>query len=170
MSLPLHSKYLLIIPRRLVVNTVGFVMTLYVFDTLILNTLDRAADKIESRLSEKEKKELEEMDDEPLFIPFPLTIQQKLPVPYKGSDPEWLEFIKFSKDPELGKRIRDQLANMMKETCEKHPLIIMRAGKEMKVRKVWLDVDFPVTAPPEFEQSGYVYLQLPNKIVMLIYF
>lgn len=31
----------------------------------------------------------------------------------------------------------------------------MRCGKDIKLRRYWLDVDFPSIPPPEFERSGY---------------
>lgn len=60
---------------------------------------------MEKTLDEESRKELMEAN-EPLFIPFPGTTREVKPRPYRGSDPEWQEFVKFSKDPELGKRIR----------------------------------------------------------------
>jgi hypothetical protein len=54
------------------------------------------------------EKELEEEEEKPLFIPFPGTTKQLKPQPYRGSDPEWQEFIKFSKDQELAKSVRGQ--------------------------------------------------------------
>ena len=50
----------------------------------------------------------EEEDMKPLFIPFPGTTKQLKPVPYRGSDPEWQEYIKFSQDQKLAKRVRGQ--------------------------------------------------------------
>jgi hypothetical protein len=43
---------------------------------------------------------------EPFFIPFPGTTKEIKPKAYRGSDPEWQEFVKFSKDQDLGKRVR----------------------------------------------------------------
>ncbi len=31
----------------------------------------------------------------------------------------------------------------------------MKCGKDIRLRRYWLDVDFPSTPPPEFERSGY---------------
>jgi hypothetical protein len=42
------------------------------------------------------------------FIPFPFTIKETQPAPYRGSDPEWQEYMKFSKDLDKGKRIRSK--------------------------------------------------------------
>lgn len=41
-----------------------------------------------------------------LFIPFPGTTKQLPVTPYRGSDPEWQEFIKFSQDLTAGKKVR----------------------------------------------------------------
>ena len=68
-----------------------------IFDALVLAPLDQVADELE-------------VDDEPeedsIFIPFPGTTKLVQPSPYRGTDPEWQEYVKFSKDPALGKRIR----------------------------------------------------------------
>ncbi|KAM3086108.1 hypothetical protein ACMFMG_000248 [Clarireedia jacksonii] len=118
---------------------------------LVFDPLDDAATDAVKHIPASE---LEEIDDKPLFIPFPGTTKQ-IPVrPYKGSDPEWQEFIKFSKDPELGKSVRNDLAEHVLKSISQHPLIAMRCGKNMKIRRVWLDVDFPMVPPPEFERSG----------------
>jgi hypothetical protein len=117
--------------------------------------------------------ELTEEDHKPLFIPFPGTTKQLKPKPYRGSDPEWQEFIKFGKDQKLAQRVRGQwstfltfeptlthhveeLANYVQQVALRHPVLAIRCGKQMKLRRYWLDVDFPQHAPPEFERSGYV--------------
>lgn len=48
----------------------------------------------------------DEEEIKPLFIPFPGTTKQLKPVAYRGSDPEWQEFIRISKDMDLVKRVR----------------------------------------------------------------
>jgi hypothetical protein len=99
----------------------------------------------------------DEEDDEerqPFFIPFPLTTQQLAPQPYRGNSPEWAEFVKFSKDQNAAKRVREDLARFVLSQASKHPVLTMKCGKEMKLRRFWLDVDFPQMAPPEFVRSG----------------
>lgn len=74
--------------------------TLYaIFTTVVFSPLDKL---------DLDEETAKEMDDQggSIFIPFPGTIKQVQPVPYRGSDPEWQEYVKFSKDPALGKRIR----------------------------------------------------------------
>lgn len=73
------------------------------YSRIVLDPLERAAmEALESMPGE----EIGEEDEKPFFIPFPGTTKQLKPVPYKGSDPEWQEFIKFSKDQKLGQRVR----------------------------------------------------------------
>jgi len=70
-----------------------------VFTAVVLSPLDKL---------DLDEETVKEMDDQggSIFIPFPGTIKQVQPPPYRGSDPEWQEYVKFSKDPALGKRIR----------------------------------------------------------------
>lgn len=70
---------------------------------MVFDPLDDAATDAVKQIPASE---LEEIDDKPIFIPFPGTTKQVMPRPYKGSDPEWQEFIRFSKDPKLGKSVR----------------------------------------------------------------
>lgn len=75
-----------------------------VYWKVIVDPLEKAADEV---LEELPDDELDEADlDKPFFIPFPGTTKQLKPVPYKGSDPEWQEFIKFSKNQKLAQKVR----------------------------------------------------------------
>ena len=123
------------------------------FDKTVFATLERAADDIEKNLDEATKKQLDE-EDHSIFIPFPGTTQEIKARPYRASDPEWKEYVKFSKNPELGKAVRIDLANFVKRTCEKHPILKMRCGKDFQLRRFWLDIDFPPAPPPEYQRSG----------------
>ena len=68
----------------------------------MLDPLERAAVEAMKDMPE----ELTEEDHKPMFIPFPGTTKQLKAKPYRGSDPEWQEFIKFSKDQKLAQRVR----------------------------------------------------------------
>ncbi|RDW87584.1 hypothetical protein BP5796_03278 [Coleophoma crateriformis] len=96
----------------------------------------------------------DEEEEDGLFIPFPGTTKMLRPVPYRGSDPEWQEFVKFSKDPALGKSIREELAQHVRGMAERHPVLRMRCGKGIQLRRYWLDIDYPPVPPPEYERSG----------------
>jgi hypothetical protein len=137
----------------------------------VLVPLDIAAEELEKNLDEKTRKELDAAQ-EPLFIPFPGTITELRPQPYRGSDPEWQEFVKISRDAKLSQKIRgmssffrnrntriiltkvDDLANLIKESCEKSPSLVQTCGKDLKIRRTWLDLNFPNAAPPTYERSG----------------
>lgn len=72
-----------------------------VYSSVVLDPLERAAlDAIQDLPAE----EFEE--PAPLFIPFPGTTKQLPLVPYRGTDPEWQEFVKFSKDKKLAQKVR----------------------------------------------------------------
>lgn len=77
-----------------------------IYSRTVLASLDAAAEEIDKHLDEATKKELDKAAEETLFIPFPGTTRQVAPKPYKASDPEWKEYVKFSQKPELGNSIR----------------------------------------------------------------
>ncbi|KAG0651316.1 hypothetical protein D0Z07_2130 [Hyphodiscus hymeniophilus] len=139
--------------RPILITGGALYITTQIYDRLVLEplakTLDDAGD-----LDLPDTSDEEEVEEGGIFIPFPLTTKELEPRPYRGSDPEWQEFIKFSKDQELAKRVRDDLANFVRTAAEKHPLLTVRCGKGMKLRRYWLDVDFPTHPPPEFERTG----------------
>jgi hypothetical protein len=82
-----------------------YVLTAYVgitiYGRLVLDPLDRA---LEQEMKDMPAEDLEE--DKPLFIPFPGTTKELKPKPYRGSDPEWQEFLKFSHDKPLQDKVR----------------------------------------------------------------
>lgn len=58
-----------------------------------------------AKAGKTEPEDDEEVDDAGLFIPFGWPEEQPRTF-YKGSDPEWKEFIKFSKDPKKHKEVQ----------------------------------------------------------------
>ncbi|XMA18377.1 hypothetical protein WAI453_011168 [Rhynchosporium graminicola] len=133
---------------------IGTTFAIYIGTTIyskaVLDPLTRAAAEILNDLPADESEE----EAEPLFIPFPGTTKQLPVVPYRGSDPEWQEFIKFSRDKKLAQNVREDLAGYVASIAAKHPLLAARCGTDMKLRRFWLDVDFPPAPPPEFERKG----------------
>lgn len=81
-----------------VVVYVGF----EVWSTLVMGPLGKAVSDIGSLPQEDE-------EEGSIFIPFPGTTKQMQPKPYRGSDPEWQEFLKFSADKALAQRTRGGL-------------------------------------------------------------
>ncbi|KAL5315012.1 hypothetical protein ACEPPN_017662 [Leptodophora sp. 'Broadleaf-Isolate-01'] len=136
-------------PRTILIYILAAYVGASVYSSVVLDPLERAAlDAIQDLPAE----EFEE--PAPLFIPFPGTTKQLPLVPYRGTDPEWQEFVKFSKDKKLAQKVREELAAFVQSVAIKHPILSTRCGKEMKLRRYWLDVDFPHAPPPGFERKG----------------
>lgn len=136
--------------RQVALTTVAFVIGWQIYSQVVLAPLGHAAGKALEEMPDEDHDE----DSQPFFIPFPLTTQQLAPQPYRGNSPEWAEFVKFSKDQQAAKRVREDLAQFVLSQATRHPVLAMKCGKEMKLRRFWLDVDFPQMAPPEFVRSG----------------
>ncbi|KAF5872036.1 uncharacterized protein Bfra_009063ia [Botrytis fragariae] len=121
-----------------------------VYTRLVLGPLDKAAEEASKHIPDEEWQEAEP----PLFIPFPGTTRQLPTVPYKGTDPEFQEFIKISQDTKLMNKLRVDLTEIMRDFACKSPIVVQIAGKNLKSRRIWLDIDFPSIPPPSFERSG----------------
>jgi hypothetical protein len=92
-------------------------------------------------------------EEDSTFIP--LTWATKLPRAfYKGSDPEWQEFIKVAKDKGRRKKIQDDLVQLVFTSSKQHPTIARQLGKDTKIGTYWLDISFPDGPPPEYERQG----------------
>ncbi|ESZ91046.1 hypothetical protein SBOR_8565 [Sclerotinia borealis F-4128] len=95
----------------------------------------------------------EELQEEPMFLPFPGTTKELPSVPYKGTDPEFQEFIKISKDRKLVDKIRVDLVEFIRDSTTRSLVSLTTVGNEFKCRRSWLDIDFP-GPPPTFVRSG----------------
>lgn len=92
-------------------------------------------------------------DEDSTFIP--LTFPTKSPrAYYRGSDPEWQEFVKVARDKPRHKKIQNELVQIVYTGCTQHPAISRQLGPEAKVGKYWLDISFPDGPPQEYERSG----------------
>ncbi|KXH41013.1 hypothetical protein CNYM01_05489 [Colletotrichum nymphaeae SA-01] len=82
----------------------------HIYWSTVLNPFFRHVDREYEKLSPAEKKaldeEIAEEEAEPWFIPFPFTTKSVNQPPYKGSDPEWQEFVKLSKQKGTQTQIR----------------------------------------------------------------
>lgn len=102
---------------------------------------------------EGDEEEDEFADEDSWFIP--MTWATKLPrVFYKGSDPEWQEFVKIAKDKPLHKKLQDELVQVVFHGAKQHPRVASNIGKDLKVGKYWLEISFPDAPPQEFVRSG----------------
>lgn len=88
-----------------------------------------------------------------LFIP--MTWATKVPRSfYRGSDPEWQEFVKVAKDKERLQKIKNDLVQVVCSGSLQHPRISRQLGKDIKVGKYWVDITFPDGPPQEFDRAG----------------
>ncbi|KAJ8124918.1 hypothetical protein O1611_g8722 [Lasiodiplodia mahajangana] len=102
----------------------------------------------------EEEVEEEEDDDEPLFIPFPGFTRTIEPLPYRGSDPEWETYVKVSRNEALLISMRARLADMACATVARHPVLCARFGKDVKVARYWLTIQYPFRPPPTLSIGG----------------
>jgi hypothetical protein len=107
----------------------------------------------ETQEGEEEGEEDEFADEDSTFIP--MTWATKLPRTfYKGSDPEWQEFVKIAKDKARHKTLQDELVQVVFSGAKQHPRVGMAIGKDLKVGKYWLEITFPDGPPQEYVRSG----------------
>jgi hypothetical protein len=52
------------------------------------------------------------------------------------------------------------IADYVLEVARQHPVTIERFGKEVKLGRYWMGFDYPRTAPPTYERTGYVVPRL----------
>ncbi len=97
---------------------------------------------------------IEEGDGTPIFFPFPFTSKVVESRPYKGTDPEWQAYIRIAKDRDLLLKIRNDMLETVRVAAEANPILAHRCGRPIKVRKHWLDLDFPYRPPPKFMRDG----------------
>lgn len=96
-------------------------------------------------------------DEDALFIPF--QFPQELPrLSYRGSDPEWQEFVKLGKDKQRQQEIKKELCAKVQEAVTKHPLARARLGKDIKVTRSWVDCIFPNEKPPQYSRYGLAFV------------
>lgn len=87
--------------RHIFISGVIMYASYSLFERLVLGPVDK--------LEEEDLPDIPEGEDMDWFIPFPGTTKALKPRPYRGSDPEWQEFVKFSKDRPLQDRVRGLL-------------------------------------------------------------
>ncbi|GAB7363860.1 hypothetical protein MBLNU230_g4424t1 [Neophaeotheca triangularis] len=92
-------------------------------------------------------------DPESTFIPMTWAVKQPRTY-YRGSDPEWQAFVKVARDKKRCKQIQDELVRVVYTGTQHHPMISRQLGRNTKVGKYWLDINFPDGPPPEYERSG----------------
>jgi hypothetical protein len=119
--------------------------------------------------SSPEHTTVKDEDDDPVFIPLPLTTKKYPPQPYSRRDPEWQAFIKLSNDRELQRRIRDHVAQIVLDAASRNPVLTAKVGKIMGVGRCWMDIDYPYMAPPVYERTGILVTDDAMALVTMPY-
>ncbi|KAJ5903738.1 hypothetical protein N7504_006121 [Penicillium tannophilum] len=87
----------------------------------------------------------------PLFVPLTWSWLEEGEL-YTASDPEWQEFVQISKDREKLKKLRDELAAIVRDSASGQLSQIL--GSPLSLTGFWLVHQFPHRAPPEYLRSG----------------
>lgn len=89
-----------------------YIVLYQIFMNFVFDPLLDWSDEEWEQMSEKEKKEIEkEADDDDdviAFFAWPFSTYQEPSPPYKGSDPEWKEFVAINSDKKRQKEIRSE--------------------------------------------------------------
>jgi hypothetical protein len=88
-----------------------------------------------------------------MYFTLPFSTQKVAPPPYRGSDPEWKMFARFSRDKELQKSVRHSLGEQVRKAALNSPWVVQRYGKNLRVQKTWLDFHFPYYPFPTYQKK-----------------
>lgn len=105
-------------------------------------------------MDEEYEDDEEDGDDALLFFPTGFS-RAKPQTYYKGSDPEWQEFIRIAPDKERTQRIRMELVSLIRSLAINSSAYKARLGKiRPDGGNVWLEIKFPDGPPIEYERPG----------------
>jgi len=111
--------------------------------------------KRNTRSDEDEDGEDEYEDDgDALFIPF--SWPKEMPrTYYRGSDPEWQEYVKFSRDEKMHRDVQQRMISRIRSEVSQRRNLERHFGQiDMKRGKSWVEFQFPDGPPLEYEVSG----------------
>lgn len=144
---------------RVLFTTAAVFVCWTVFYIIVLEPLFDWAEDEWDALSEKEKQEMaEEADDGPdsiLFLPMPFGTTEVNQPQYRSNDPEWLEFVAFSRNKQAREDIKLKLADTICKAVQNNDQYVrILGGKDMHVSQYWLDTIFPTRPPPKHYVAG----------------
>lgn len=151
-------------PRSNLRSTSGLILTTltlyaiarWAFQGVVIEIGDGGDEESEGAEGSAGKDGQEEIDldeDDPLFIP--LTWPTEMPREYyRGSDPEWQQFIRVAKDRKLQDQINKSLLSILSKNATMLPPLANRLGKDPEVAKYMLDYSYPDGPPPDYERTG----------------
>jgi len=95
-----------------------------------------------------------EDDEDAIFIPF--SWPKKIPKTYyRGSDPEWKAYVKFSKDKKMHIDVQQRLISLIRSDVSQRRNLKRYFGQvDITSGHMWLDFHYPPGPPLEYEVSG----------------
>jgi len=112
-------------------------IVIQVFDKVVFEPLYKWWDEHGEELQEERRRTQKKDDGEEevlLFIPFPLTLERFEPQPYTGRDPEWLEFVRISKDRDMLDKIRS-MSSRSEQTSRDTSLTVHRGHGKPRLQR-----------------------------------
>ncbi|KAF2456811.1 hypothetical protein BDY21DRAFT_346158 [Lineolata rhizophorae] len=115
---------------------------------------DEEAAQEEGEEYDEEAELEEEIPEESIFIPIGWA-KRKPQTFYRGSDPEWQEFLRLAGDIKRQHGLQRSLAVTIRRICSDDPAYTHRLGSvNVRQGKYWLEITFPDGPPAEYERSG----------------
>ncbi|PSN69597.1 hypothetical protein BS50DRAFT_291557 [Corynespora cassiicola Philippines] len=103
---------------------------------------------------EDEDEDEDEYDDSLLFIPTGFSRPRPREF-YRGSDPEWQEFVRIAPDRSRMDRVRGELVALVRSLATNNPAWERRLGKiNPNAGSAWIEYTFPDGPPIEYERPG----------------
>ncbi|KAF2261827.1 hypothetical protein CC78DRAFT_619021 [Lojkania enalia] len=120
------------------------------------NKVRDVADGEEDDRQEEEEEDRDDEEDSEALLFFPTGFSRAKPRTfYKGSDPEWLEFVRIAPDRKRIERVRGELIGLVRDIAAKNPQYKRRLGNiNTKKGAIWVEVKFPDGPPIEYERPG----------------
>ncbi|KAF2118124.1 hypothetical protein BDV96DRAFT_569283 [Lophiotrema nucula] len=112
--------------------------------------------EVEDDEEEEEDEDDEEEDEDDALVFLPTGFSRAKPRSfYKGTDPEWQEFVRIAPDRKRIDQVRGELISLVRDLAARNPHYMMRIGKiDPEKGAIWVEVKFPDGPPIEFERPG----------------
>ncbi|KAF2754320.1 hypothetical protein EJ05DRAFT_521069 [Pseudovirgaria hyperparasitica] len=130
-------------------------------------TKEESEDEEEDEDEDEEGEYDEDGIEDSIFIPMTWAKEQPREY-YKGSDPEWREFMKFARDGKRQTGAREQLVSRVRTEVSRHPLLKRTLGQiDDRWNNYWIHFYYPPGPPPQYERSGIEVIFLEDDDVVI---
>ena len=143
-------------PLALATAVITYATAWYIYSALTGSVIDRFLANEMADMSLEERKRLKKNLDqvEPFYIPLPGTCRLVDSEPYKSTDPEWKTFVRMSEDPQLIRRLKFELVEVVIAKFSRIPNARPVCAKTAwRPRACWLQLHYPYRPAPTYEQK-----------------